>query len=52
MFDCAEAKEWPVTMFKSRGTCETCEELKTCNEMLSKNLPIPMSENDEKQYSN
>ena len=44
---CAEDRKWPETMFKSRGKCETCGEVAVCNEMASKNLPVPASFEEE-----
>lgn len=38
---CAKKQGYPITMFKSRGTCELCKDTADCNEMPTKNLPVP-----------
>lgn len=38
---CATKREWPQSMFKSRGKCEICNEIAVCNDIPSSNLPLP-----------
>ena len=38
---CANENGYPITMFRSRGTCEVCKETADCNEMPSKDLLLP-----------
>lgn len=38
---CALPRDWPVTIFRSRGTCELCGLRTECSEMPSKKLPVP-----------
>ena len=38
---CAESRGWPITMFRSYGSCEICRKQATCSDMPSKYLPIP-----------
>lgn len=47
--ECAKAKGWPITMFKSRGGCEICRKAAVCNETKSSELPLPPREGDNKQ---
>lgn len=39
--ECAKPRNWPETMFKSKGKCEVCGTLAVCNERQSSKLPIP-----------
>lgn len=36
--DCAEKRDWPHTMFKSKGMCEVCGQIRVCNEKPAKDL--------------
>jgi len=45
--ECAKKKNWPVTMFKSAGTCEICGDTKECSEMPSSKLPRPRAKTAE-----
>lgn len=38
--ECAEKKEWPTTLFRSRGPCEVCGQVASCNNVASGNLPV------------
>jgi hypothetical protein len=45
---CAAKRGWPFkTMFRSRGTCEICGKTTVCNDMRSKDLPLPIPNEDE-----
>lgn len=39
--ECAKARDWPITMFRSRGKCETCGKLADCSDRPSRLLPMP-----------
>lgn len=44
---CAKQMHWPVTMFRSLGPCEWCENrLAFCNQVPTSLLPFP----EEKQH--
>lgn len=45
---CARTKDWPITMFKSRGGCEICGKIAVCNETKSSELPLPPRQDDSK----
>lgn len=38
---CGETRGWPQSLMQSRGTCELCGQLKTCNHVQSSMLPLP-----------
>lgn len=38
---CADARDWPGTMFRSKGKCEVCGQVADCNDKPSKDLPLP-----------
>lgn len=38
---CAQAAEWPETMFQSDGRCEVCGNTAVCSERQSSQLPPP-----------
>lgn len=44
---CAAKRGWPETLFQSRGSCEICGETAICNSRRSKDLPIPIPNEDE-----
>lgn len=44
--ECANKNEWPETGFKSYGKCEICGQQSNCNDMPSKDLPLPRKEGD------
>ena len=37
--NCAKKKNYPISGFKSHGTCEICKEIRQCNDVPSENLP-------------
>jgi hypothetical protein len=37
---CAKSKNWPESMFRSRGPCEVCHRVADCYETPSKDLPL------------
>lgn len=39
--ECATERQWPTTMFKSHGRCETCGKTAVCNDTPSSLLPAP-----------
>lgn len=38
---CREENDWPASIGKSRGRCECCGKIATCNDVSIKNLPAP-----------
>ena len=46
--DCAAQKGWPFPTFvTSIGTCEVCNKPAECNDLASKDLPLPIPNEDE-----
>lgn len=43
---CADEREWPDSLFKSRGRCEICGQAAACNDVPSKYLPMPKVPDD------
>ena len=39
--ECAKKRDWPKTLFKSKGKCEICDKVRVCNDMPSSKLPLP-----------
>lgn len=44
--ECAKNRSWPITLYRSVGPCEICGKTDDCNEMKSKDLPIPEKNSD------
>lgn len=39
---CAKKNDWPETLFRSRGPCEVCGKVASCNDLPSKSLPVAL----------
>lgn len=39
--ECRVKRGWPESMCKSRGPCEICGKIASCNDVSSRNLPSP-----------
>ena len=37
--DCAKKMNYPISIFKSNGRCEICEEVRECSDIPCKDLP-------------
>ena len=49
---CRELNKWPISVFRSQGKCECCDEVALCNDVPSKFLetikPLDITQEDDK----